>query len=219
MGHPRVTPERWGQHPAVARHERYVTSSDKDRASLWRLIDAELTVKKRRDLVVDGYGYRKLCFVEEGFAARYKLLRNGKRQIVNFVLPGDVVGLPGSFLKKARYFVIAVTDLKLQLCSINAYVHLCYTRPQFALALSWLWQFPDAAILCSRTLLTAAHFGRVRDLDAIFDFGFYDSGNPTKSTVRIWLAAELEWEDRLVIQFRFSNLANGPFEGEDDPAA
>jgi CRP-like cAMP-binding protein len=39
--------------------------------------------------------------VTDGFAARYKLLRNGKRQIVNFVLPGDVVGLPGSFLGRA----------------------------------------------------------------------------------------------------------------------
>jgi CRP-like cAMP-binding protein len=88
--------------------------------------------------VVDGYEYRKLCFVERGFAARYKLLRNGKRQIVNLVLPGDVVGLPGSFLKKARYSVLALTDLKLQVCSVTDYVRLCYRRPQFGLMLSWL---------------------------------------------------------------------------------
>ena len=28
--------------------------------------------------------------------------------------------------------------MKLQVCSINEYVHLCYRRPQFGLALSWL---------------------------------------------------------------------------------
>ena len=95
-------------------------------------------MKKRRDLVLDGYEFSKLCFVKDGFAARYKLLRNGKRQIVNFVLPGDVVGLPGSFLDRAAYSVIAVTDMKLQVCSLEAFVALCYRRPKFGLALSWL---------------------------------------------------------------------------------
>lgn len=125
-------------HPFVVRLERYFALSDEDLTSLWQLLECDLVVNKRRDLVVDGYEYRKLCFVERGFAARYKLLRNGKRQIVNLVLPGDVVGLPGSFLKKARYSVLALTDLKLQVCSVNDYVHLCYKRPQFGLMLSWL---------------------------------------------------------------------------------
>jgi CRP-like cAMP-binding protein len=112
--------------------------SDTDLGCLGQLIEADLAVRKRRDLVVDGFEYRKLAFVEHGFASRYKLLRNGKRQIVNLVLPGDVIGLPGSFLEKACYSVIAVTDMKLQVCSTSEYVHLCYERPQFALTLSWL---------------------------------------------------------------------------------
>jgi hypothetical protein len=65
------------------------------------------------------------------------------------------------------------------------------------------WQSPDAAVLCSRTLLRAARFGRVHDLDAIIDIQLYDSGDPTKSMVRMWLATELEWEDRRIIEFRF----------------
>jgi CRP-like cAMP-binding protein len=125
-------------HPFVVRLQRCLALSDDELTSLWQLLEAELVVNKRRDLVVDGYEYRKLCFVERGFAARYKLLRNGKRQIVNLVLPGDVVGLPGSFLKKARYSVLALTDLKLQVCSVTDYVRLCYRRPQFGLMLSWL---------------------------------------------------------------------------------
>ena len=134
----RIIPSQARGHPFVVRLQRYFELSDDDLTSLWQLLEAELVVNKRRDLVVDGYEYRKLCFVERGFAARYKLLRNGKRQIVNLVLPGDVVGLPGSFLKKARYSVLALTDLKLQVCSVTDYVRLCYRRPQFGLMLSWL---------------------------------------------------------------------------------
>lgn len=127
-----------GRHPFVQRLGHFISLSDDDLDRLWQLIEADLKVKKRRDLVVDGFEYRKLCFVESGFASRYKLLRNGKRQIVNLILPGDVVGLPGSFLEKACYSVIAVSDMKLQVCSVNEYVRLCYRRPQFGLALSWL---------------------------------------------------------------------------------
>ena len=66
------------------------------------MIETELTVGKRRDLVMDGYEFCKLCFVKDGFAARYKLLRNGKRQIVNFVLPGDIVlACPASPIDRA----------------------------------------------------------------------------------------------------------------------
>ena len=126
------------RHPFVVRLERYISLSDDDLESLWHLVEAERTVSRRRDLVVDGYEYRKLCFIESGFAARYKLLRNGKRQIVNLLLPGDVVGLPGSFVQRARYSVLALTDMKLQICSVKDYIELCYNRPQFGLMLSWL---------------------------------------------------------------------------------
>lgn len=89
------------RHPFVIRLEHYLPLGDDDLDSLWQLIETEQKVRKRRDLVVDGFEYRKLCFVESGFAARYKLLRNGKRQIINLILPGDVVGLscfPTGFL-------------------------------------------------------------------------------------------------------------------------
>ncbi len=134
----RVIAENRYDDPLVARLERYIELSATDIYLLRSLADSEVIVKKRRDLVVDGYEFRKLCFVREGFAARYKLLHNGKRQIINLLMPGDVVGLPGSFLERATYSVVAVTELKLQVCALDAYVELCYRRPKFGLALSWL---------------------------------------------------------------------------------
>jgi CRP-like cAMP-binding protein len=128
----------WRDDPFVARLSHIVDLSPADLDSLRGVIDGDLTVKKRRDLVLDGYEYCKLCFVKDGFAARYKLLRNGKRQIVNFVLPGDVVGLPGSFLDRAAASVVTLTDMTLQVCSLEAFVGLCYRRPKFGLVLSWL---------------------------------------------------------------------------------
>jgi len=126
------------QHPFVTRLLQLVALTPADLKSLDAIIDGEMLIRKRRDLVVDGYEYRKLCFVKDGYAMRYKLLRNGKRQILNVVLPGDVVGMPGSFYERAVYSVTAVSDLRMNVCPLESYVQLCYRHPQFGLALSWI---------------------------------------------------------------------------------
>jgi CRP-like cAMP-binding protein len=126
------------RHPFVARLLQHVDLSAADLASLNEIIDGDLTIRKRRDLIVDGYEYRRLCFVTDGYAVRYKLLRNGKRQILNVVLPGDIVGVPSSFYARAVYSVTAITDMRMDVCPLEAYVQLCYRRPQFGLALSWI---------------------------------------------------------------------------------
>ena len=126
------------QNPFVARLLQYVDLSAADLKALDAIIDGELSIKKRRDLIADGDEYRKLCIVKDGYAVRYKLLRNGKRQILNVVLPGDVVGVPGSFYERAAYSVTATTDLTMLVCPLDAYIQLCYRRPQFGLALSWI---------------------------------------------------------------------------------
>jgi CRP-like cAMP-binding protein len=135
---PRVAKDPGRDDPFVTRLRTYTELSAQDVASLQATIESEITVRKRRDLVLEGYAFSKLCFVRDGFAARYKVLRDGKRQIVGFILPGDVVGLPGSFLDRAANSVITVSDVALHVCPLPAFVELCYRRPQFALAFSWL---------------------------------------------------------------------------------
>ena len=126
------------QHPFVARLLQKVDLTHDDLSNLSTIIDGEVSISRRRDLIVDGYEYRKLSFVKDGFAVRYKLLRNGRRQILNVVLPGDIVGIPASFLDRAAYSVTAITDVTMTVCALDAYVQLCYRRPQFGLALSWI---------------------------------------------------------------------------------
>ena len=68
------------QHPFVTRLSQHVDldppTSKPGAYHRWRIVDPEAA-----DLIVDGDEYRKLCFLNDGFAVRYKLLRNGKRQI------------------------------------------------------------------------------------------------------------------------------------------
>ena len=126
------------EHPFVTRLSRIMAFSATDLENLERIVESERLVKRRQDLVVAGSAYRSLCFVKDGYAIRYKLLRSGKRQILNVILPGDVIGFPVSFFDRSIYSVVAVSDLTYNICSLDAYVRLCYEQPQFGLALSWL---------------------------------------------------------------------------------
>jgi len=126
------------QHPFIVRLSHQVALGAADLESLDAIIDGEFTIRRRHDHVIDGYEYRKLSFVKDGYAVRYKLLRNGKRQILNVVLPGDIIGMPGSFYERASYSVMAISELRLHICALDAYVQLCYQRPQFGLALTWI---------------------------------------------------------------------------------
>jgi CRP-like cAMP-binding protein len=125
-------------HPFVTRLSRVMKLGADDLESLGAIIESERPVKKRQDLIVHGAVYRNLCFVENGYAIRYRLLRSGKRQILNVILPGDVIGFPVSFFDRSICSVVALTDLTYSVCSLDSYVRLCYARPQFGLALSWL---------------------------------------------------------------------------------
>src|SRR5262245_25101174 len=118
-------------HPFVARLSRLIKLSAADLRNLERIVESERLVKKRQNLVVLGSAYRNLCFVKDGYAIRYKLLRSGKRQILNVILPGDVVGFPVSFFDRSMYSVVAVSELAYNICPLDAYVRLCQQQPQF----------------------------------------------------------------------------------------
>jgi CRP-like cAMP-binding protein len=126
------------EHPFVARLSRLMHLGDADLRSLELIVGSGRSIKKRGDLVVVGDQYRNLCFVKDGHAIRYKLLRTGKRQILNVILPGDVIGFPVSFFDRSLYSVVAVSDMTYNICSLDGYARLCYEQPQFGLALSWL---------------------------------------------------------------------------------
>lgn len=138
-------------HPLITKLATFMKLSQDDLKSFENTIEAEKSIKKRKDLIVDGLEYRHLSFVKEGYAIRYKLLRNGKRQILNVILPGDVIGFPVSFVDRSTYSVVALSDLKLNICLIDAYVRLCLERPQFGLALAWL-AVKEAAIYAERVV-------------------------------------------------------------------
>ena len=126
-----------GDHPFTTRLNRSIELDDADRAALDLLLSRRVVAKKAKDLIVEGYQYRALHIVESGFAIRYKLLHSGKRQIVNVIVPGDIIGFPACFYEDAVFSVAALGDMSLHPVPLDSFTDLCLNRPNIATALVW----------------------------------------------------------------------------------
>jgi CRP/FNR family transcriptional regulator, anaerobic regulatory protein len=73
-----------------------------------------------------------------GWAFRYKLLEDGRRQILNFVLPGDLLGLQGSLMGEMQHSVEALTAVRLCVFERERLAELYRQFPSLAFDITWL---------------------------------------------------------------------------------
>ncbi len=77
----------------IRKLESIVSLSDAEREAIRSLPLTVKTVAADQDLVRDGDRPSECCLIVEGFVCRYKLLQDGKRQIMSFHISGDIPDL------------------------------------------------------------------------------------------------------------------------------
>jgi CRP-like cAMP-binding protein len=89
-------------------------------------------------VVEEGSDHKRLYTLLEGWAFRFRMLPDGRRQILNIILPGDVLGLQAELLAGSPHGVEALTDVSL--CAFPRTMALALYRehPELALDLTWL---------------------------------------------------------------------------------
>jgi CRP-like cAMP-binding protein len=73
-----------------------------------------------------------------GWAFRFKSLPDGRRQILNFLLPGDLLGLQAAMFDAAQHGIEALTDVELCLLPRRKIWSLFGQRPELAFDVTWL---------------------------------------------------------------------------------
>jgi CRP-like cAMP-binding protein len=76
-------------------------------------------IEARRDILIDGEKPSSLIVILEGWACRFKLLENGKQQIVSILLPGDISEPFGVLPQFMDYSLGALTPVTLAHLSVN----------------------------------------------------------------------------------------------------
>src|SRR5215471_17754802 len=92
-------------------------------------------IRKNKDVVVAGRHYGTFYLNHDGWLFRYKILHNGDRQIVDFILPGQIFGLQACFFKASLYSIAAVTAASVSALPIEAIDDVFEKNPQLAKAL------------------------------------------------------------------------------------
>ncbi|GAB4521849.1 MAG: Crp/Fnr family transcriptional regulator [Roseibium sp.] len=77
-----------------------------------RFKTGELSVDPGATILMEGSHSAHLFTILSGWAYRSKILEDGRRQILNYALPGDLLGLQGSLLGEMQHSVEALTPLK-----------------------------------------------------------------------------------------------------------
>ncbi len=87
-----------------------------------------------------------LFTVLEGVLIRFRSLDDGRRQIVNFMFPGDLVGLQGAFDEPSSHSVEALLPARLCVFNRSDFVHLVKESPRLGYDVTWLAAKEETAL-------------------------------------------------------------------------
>ena len=97
-----------------------------------------LTLPPGADIVAAGQEQAELYTLYVGWAYRCKTLPDGRRQILNFLLPGDLIGLQAAMFEAPLYGAEALTEVQLCLLPRRKVWSLFQNMPELAFDVTWL---------------------------------------------------------------------------------
>ncbi|MDQ2640172.1 MAG: Crp/Fnr family transcriptional regulator [Pseudomonadota bacterium] len=121
----------------LRRLEGFCPLDGEERQALLAALGVERRISPHVSLVEEHRPPEGVLMILDGFACRYKLLPDGRRQIVGFLLPGDVCDLGVLLLRRMDHSIATlspVTAAWLQPASVPA---LFERHPRLARALLW----------------------------------------------------------------------------------
>lgn len=97
-----------------------------------------MTVAAGETMVRENQANARLFTLYSGWAFRYKTLSDGRRQILNFLLPGDLVGLQQEFGEAASHGTEALTDCALCVFQDDSLWKIFREHPRLGYDVTWL---------------------------------------------------------------------------------
>jgi CRP-like cAMP-binding protein len=112
--------------------------SGSELAFVSRFKTGELTVEPGALILMEGSHSAHLYTVLDGWGFRYKTLEDGRRQILNYLMPGDLVGLQGTVMGEMQHSVEALSPVTLCVFERGRLNNLFTDHPTLAYDLTWI---------------------------------------------------------------------------------
>lgn len=124
--------------PLVDKLNRFVSLSPADRNVINRVTSERIRhFETREDVVREGDKPEHINLVLSGWACRYKVLEDGRRQIIAFFLPGDLCDLNVFVLRQMDHSIGAITPITIAEISRAGFDDLMSAHQRLPQALWW----------------------------------------------------------------------------------
>lgn len=98
----------------------------------------ELLVQPGSTILSDGHDSPHLYTILEGWTVKLKLMEDGRRQVLNFGFPGDMIGLQSALFSKMMHTVETLTEVRLCVFARSRIWELFEHHAGLAFDLTWL---------------------------------------------------------------------------------
>ncbi len=122
----------------LRRCQYFLPFTDDELAFMLRFKAGELTVEAGTTVLMEGSNSPQVFTVLSGMGTRYKTLEDGNRQVINFLFPGDFIGLQAGVMGEMKHSVEASAPMVLCVFNRSDLWNMFKAHPARAYDLTWI---------------------------------------------------------------------------------
>lgn len=135
------------QSPLTHKLAAFVALSDTDHSTLARFDRRRKSFKSGHELIHEGQTNASTFILSRGWACSYKILPDGGRQIVDFRIPGDFLGLRSVLFRTSDHTVEAITSIEAAEVLVSDILDAFSHAPRLATAVLWAASRDEAMVV------------------------------------------------------------------------
>jgi CRP-like cAMP-binding protein len=121
----------------IRKLENFSPLTEEEKRALTETIGSVRRFPAREDLIREGEPTDGVKLILEGFACRYKVLPDGRRQIIAYLVPGDLCDVRVFLLRRMDHTIAALCPVETALISHETLSELMERYPRLTRALWW----------------------------------------------------------------------------------
>lgn len=111
--------------------------SERERAAMNSLQMTQRLVKRDAEIISESERLERMLVLREGWAIRYATMPDGRRQVLSFVLPGDLISLHLDLNKTVKFGVVSLNSCKIVEIDGREVGHAIRSLPNLVESLNW----------------------------------------------------------------------------------